>query len=107
MGAQSALYRIAMDVTKLLHELLVAVNVEIVIALQPEVAARRRDEATCDALFEGLERFSKCRASGLAKQDMHVLWHDDVSVDIQVIAATDTFESLFEGALDVSVTKSG
>ena len=88
-----------MDVTKLLRELLVAADVEIVITLLPEVVARCCDKTTCDALFKRLERFGKGRASGFAKQDMHVLGHDHVSVDIQVIAATDAFKSLFEGTL--------
>ena len=48
--AQTALYRVSMDVAKLLHKLRVVPDVEIVIALLPEVCGFA-DQAAGDALF--------------------------------------------------------
>ena len=81
--AQSGLDRVAMDVAELLHELLVIADVEIVVALLPEVLgdsptqAKGRlewgthdififDQASGDALLQRLQGIGKRAALGLA-----------------------------------------
>ena len=57
-GAESCANGIAMDVTKLLHALTFAVDIEIVIASLPEPAILLRKSAG-DALLQGLDSFGE------------------------------------------------
>ena len=62
--AQSRPHRVAMDVARRFHELLVIPNVAIVVALLPEVI-RLADQPPRHALLQGLDRASRRCLGGL------------------------------------------
>ena len=80
-----------MNVSQLLKKLVVIVDIEIVIALLPEMF-RFADEPSRDALLERLDRVGEGAALRLAEQQMNVLGHDDVSEDAHFVSTPDTFQ---------------
>ena len=73
-----------MYVAQLLYPLLFAVNVEVIIPRLPEralVSANRHGE------FERLHRAGQGVTARLAHQQVHMLGHDDITRDNEVIAA--------------------
>ena len=69
-----------MNIAQLLDKFVVLPDIEIVIAFLPEVLGLA-DEPAGDSLLEGLNRNGERIAMGLAKQQVDVLGHDDVSED--------------------------
>ena len=49
-----------------------------------------------DGEFEGLEGFGEGFFFGLAEEEMDVFGHEDVAVDVQVVAFSGGFEGVFE-----------
>lgn len=96
--AQSAVHGIAVDVAQLFCELAVMADVEIVVALLPEVL-RLANQASRHALFQRFERIGERPMPRFAEEQVNVLRHDDVSVDAQIEAAPDTLECELENLL--------
>ena len=87
-----------MNVAQLLDKLFVVTNVEIVIALLPEVLMIT-DQAPRCTLLQGLERISETASFGLTHQKMNVLWHHDVAIDTKSVASAYAFERVFKSLL--------
>lgn len=93
-----------MDVSQLLHELLMVAHVEVVIALLPEVFCFA-DQPPCDSLLQRLECCRQRGPFGLAKEQVDVFGHDDVAVHAKRIVAPDTFERSFEHQLRAGIAE--
>ncbi len=89
---QSAMHRIPMNVAKLLDELALTPDIEIVVARFPKRLVCTKSKPPRDTLFQGFQRLRQRAALRFVEQQMHVLWHDDVSVDAQLIGLPDSFE---------------
>jgi len=78
--AESRPYRVPMDVMELLQELLMIANVEIVVALLPEMIGVS-NQTPRYALLQGFEGIRQGVPFRLADQKMDVFRHDNVSID--------------------------
>jgi len=115
---QSALHRIAVDVTEFLHKLAIVADVEIVIAFLPEMlgevptqantglewgtlATRRgtRDQAARHSLLQRLESVGEQTAFRFADQQVNMLGHNDISVNAESETAPHTLQREFEDSL--------
>jgi hypothetical protein len=94
-GAKLLLYRIPVNIAKLLNKLIVRPDVEIVIPLLPEMRGLSNQPPRY-ALFQRLDRIGKRAALRLAQQQMHMVGHDNVGVDTKIKAASDPLKSSLE-----------
>jgi hypothetical protein len=78
--AESRPYRVPMDVMELLHELLMIANVEIVVALLPEMIGVS-NQTPRYALLQGFEGIRQGVPFRFADQKVDVFRHDNVSID--------------------------
>ena len=93
-----------MDVAQFLHIRAVQMNVEIVIALLPEMIAAS-DQLSRDSLLECLECLRKVGTYRFAYEKMHVLGHHDVAINQQSVLPTASFECEFEDVFRVGGTQ--
>jgi hypothetical protein len=77
-----------------------AANIEIVVALLPEMGGIAYQVA-CDPLFQRLQRVGESVAVGLAQQEMNVFGHDDVAIHVHPKLAADALKSGLEHPLAV------
>src|SRR5208337_3701839 len=84
MRHQSTLHRIAMKVTQLLDELLLAPHIEIVVTSLPERIRSPQRQSPRDALLQRLHGLSQRALLRLVHQDVNVFGHDDVSVNARL-----------------------
>ena len=84
-----------MHIVQLFLERLRLVNIEIVVALLPEVR-RVCDEPARDTLLQRLDGNGQRFAARLAEQQMYVVGHDHVSIDAEQVVAADSFQRGFE-----------
>jgi len=92
--------RISVHVAELLGAFLLRPDIEVVVALLPEMFVGT-DKSSGDRLLKRLNRCSQCAASRLAHKQMHVFRHDDISRDKELITEPRSFESNLE---EVSAT---
>jgi hypothetical protein len=92
-GRQTALYRIAVHVAKLLSVLGCGVYVEIVIASLPEWTLPSPHR---HGKLQRLERFRQNRLSGFTDQKVNVFGHDYVSEDKEIVSDPYPFQGLLE-----------
>ncbi len=115
MRAQSPRHWVAVNVVEFLAELAMVAHIEIVVSLLPKVITAVADQPAGDSLLQGLQCGGKGVAFGFAQQQMHVLRHDYVSIDAELVTAANTFEGLLESVLGMrsdeesfaSVTREG
>jgi len=69
-----------MNVVQLLDKLIVIANVEIVVALLPEMLSLANQSAR-DSLLQRLDRVGESVLPRFAKQQVNVFGHDHISVD--------------------------
>jgi hypothetical protein len=95
--AQSPLHRVAVNVVELLYKLRMIANVEVVVALPPEMLGVP-DQPPCHSFLQRLgERRLRWGSSlGLADQKVNVLGHDDVSVDAKAEAAAHALKGVLK-----------
>ena len=78
--AQSLLHRIAVNISQLLHKLVIVPDIEIVITLLPEVFCFA-DQSPRDTLLERFDGMGERVAMRFAEQQVNVLRHDDIAED--------------------------
>ncbi len=93
--AQSALYRIAMNIPQFLHELLMVAHIEVIIAWLPEVLCPG-DQSPRNALLQALDGRSQRLMRRLTQQQMNMLGHDDVAIDADQILTPHSLQSCLE-----------
>lgn len=77
-----------MNVSHLVDELLFTPDIEIIVTPLPEPAAHFGDlQFTGDNLLQHLYRNAQLPALGLAHQQVHVLGHRDVGINVKAIPA--------------------
>ena len=91
-----------MNVTEFLHKLAIVPDVEIVIALLPEMLGKvptqantglewgTRDQAARHALLQRLESIGEQAALGFADQQVNMLGHDHIPVNAKSETASHT-----------------
>ena len=79
-------------------ELGIIPDIEIVIALLPEVFGRA-DQAPRHSLLQRFERIGERAALGIAREQVNMLRHDYVGVDAKAKAARDTLQRGLEDSL--------
>ncbi len=84
---------IAVDIAQFLDSLLVGEDVEIVIAHLPEGSLR---SLHCDGELDCLEGLRQHGGRRFAHEQMHVLGHDDVAHDVEVVTNSHRFQGAFE-----------
>ena len=84
--AQTTLYRIAVDIAHLLHELSVIPNIQVEVALLPKsaFASNTRSDSLRIGEFKPVQCFRQAIYTRLAQQEANVLRHDNESVDRQL-----------------------
>jgi hypothetical protein len=99
------------DITKLLHKLAIVPDVEIVIALLPEMLGKvptqansglewgTRDQTPRHALLQRLESIGEHTALGFADQQVNMLGHDHIPVDAKPETASHTLQRGLENSL--------
>jgi hypothetical protein len=87
---------IAMDVLELFDELGVGEDVEVVVAALPELRTSAL-ESLRSLVFEYVQGDGERVEFGLADEKMDVLGHEDVSEDIELMAAAKLLEFSEEG----------
>jgi hypothetical protein len=92
---QTALHRIAMNIPKLFYKLPVVPNVEIIVALLPEVSGPI-DQSPRHALLQRLERIGQRSFLGFADQQVDVFRHDNVAIDPQLETPSDALKRNFK-----------
>src|SRR5271157_3211799 len=92
---QPALHRIAVNVAKLLDALALRPHVEIVIASLPEVC-QVTNQTAGNRLLDGLHGAGQRSVLRLADQQMHVLGHDHVTDEIEVVSPSALFQRDFK-----------
>src|SRR5271157_1448208 len=92
---QPALHRIAVNVAQLLDALALRPHVEIVIASLPEVCPVTNQTAG-NRLLDGLHGAGQRSVLRLADQQMHVLGHDHVTDEIEVVSPSALFQRDFK-----------
>lgn len=90
---EAACDRVAVQVAQLLDLLLFAVDIEIVISDLPEGAFFT---AQSHGKFERFDGLIQCVLVWLTNEQMHMLGHDNVTGDNELVAQTDTFEGVLE-----------
>jgi len=94
---QTARHGVAMDVAKLLRELLGIADVEIVIALLPKVG-RLNNQPARDSLLQRFDRIRKRCVPRFADKKMDVLGHYDISIDIEFKSSAHALQRGLEDA---------
>ncbi len=84
-----------MDVAKLLQELPLIPDIEVVVALLPEVGCFA-SQLSRHALFERLERLGECPILWFSNEQMYVIRHHDISIHAQAKALPHAFEGRLE-----------
>src|SRR6266568_5107448 len=84
-----------MDVAQFLKELRVVADVEIIVAVLPEVFGGA-DQASRNSLFQRLDDDVEGLSARFAQQQMHMLGHDNVAIDAQSVASAHALECSFE-----------
>lgn len=84
-----------MDVMELLHKLFTITNVEIVVALLPEMVSVA-DQAARDSLLQRLQGIGQSVALRLAEQKMNVFRHDDVAVNTEAEVAAHSLQGVLK-----------
>ena len=84
---------VAVHVAQFLEALSDGEDVEVVVAGLPELLG---SDLFRDGEFEGLEGFGEGFCFGFAEEEMDVFGHEDVAVDVEVVAFPGLFEFLFE-----------
>lgn len=87
-----------MDIPTLLHELFIVPDIEIVIALLPEMLGGA-DQASRHALLQRFEGIGKKGALGFAHQQVDVLGHDYICVNAEPEIASDALQCSLEDSL--------
>ena len=102
--AQTPLYRVAVDVAKLIHERLICSYVVILIALLP----KRSDsaEVSNDRDLQCLNHLSDSSNLGLRNQQVDMFWHQHISVNAKAIVEAHTLKRVQKGQTDRFVGKS-
>jgi hypothetical protein len=93
--AQPPSHGIAMDISQFLDKLVVVPNIEVVVALLPEMFCPA-NEPSRNPLLERPNRIGKRALYRLAEQQMHVIRHDDIPEHAQSITAPYALERSFE-----------
>lgn len=86
-----------MNVTKLLYELFLTPEVEIVVASLPEGIGGAEGQSARDSLLQRLHSLGKGSALGLAYQHVYVFGHDYVAVHVEAVSLPNPFQRGFEG----------
>ena len=95
-----------MNVAQLLLELFPIVNIEVIVSLLPKVQFVA-DQSPGHALLQGLDGNGERFADWFAQQQMHMVGHDNVSIDAQEEGAADSFKSGFEHGPGCGIGKIG
>ncbi len=82
---QPALDRIAVYVTKFLHEFAVVPDIEVIVAFQPKRIRSPQSQPPRNSLFKRLHCLCQRAALWFANQQMYMLWHDYVTVHAQFV----------------------
>ncbi len=83
---------------KLLQKLATVADVEVVVALLPEVLIAFKEEAR-DPLLQGFESLRQGFMLRFTKKQVNMFGHDYVAVDAQCVTTPDTFYRDFECSL--------
>ena len=77
-----------MNIAQLLHKLGVIANVEIVVALLPEVMQPRLpDQTPRYPLLQGFQRFRQRVPPWFAEQEVNMFGHHYVAIDVELVGA--------------------
>jgi hypothetical protein len=95
---------IAVHVAQFLNSLVLAPDVEVVVAGQPEGAAFRRAELTRRILLEHLQNLGESSALRFADEQKNVLGHYYISADEESVPLANLLQSVLE---DIAGVRSG
>src|SRR5579864_4174975 len=93
---QSASHRIAMYVTQLLNPLTLAPHIEVVIPRLPKRTTLRKPQLSRDILLQHLQHNRQLSPLRFTDQKMNMLWHDHITVDIELIPASRLLQRALE-----------
>src|SRR5579872_1334078 len=92
---QTASNRIAVDISQFFDALLLAPDIEIVIALLPEMLVAS-DQPSSDGLLQRLDRGGQCASSRLAHEHVDMFRHHHVCGDKELVTEARSLESALE-----------
>ena len=84
-----------MDVAQLLKKLAGVADVEVIVAMLPEVVGVANQTAR-DSLLERLKGHGQRLAERFTHQQMHMFRHDNIAIDAQRVASTHPLQSCFK-----------
>ena len=97
---------VAVDITELLGELRLREDVEVVVALFPEMWTFTF-EALRGFCFQRAEDALQFRLFGFVDEEMDVFGHEDVAVHVEAVTRASTFEKFEEHCAGVVVVEEG
>jgi len=80
-----------MNISKLFQKLRFVPDIEIIVALLPEIL-RLANQSARDSLLQRLDRVGESMLPRFAEQQVNVFGHDHISVDAKLEAAAHAFE---------------
>jgi hypothetical protein len=86
-----------MDVAELFHEFGFKADIEVVVALLPEML-RIPDETACHSLLQRLQRVCEELLLGLTDQKVDMIRHHYIPINSYAIGASHPFQTLLEDA---------
>jgi hypothetical protein len=95
-----------MDILQLFLELFLIVNIEVIVSLLPKVQFVA-DQSSGHALLQGFDCNGERFAERFAQQQMHMVGHDNISIDAKEEGAADSFKRSFEHGPSRGIGKIG
>jgi hypothetical protein len=74
-----------MNVPELLDELVLAPDIEVVVTSLPKGIPSAQGKPSCDSLLQRLNGFRETAALRFIDEQVHMLGHDNVSIDTQAV----------------------